>query len=175
MFHFWNISGHLSKGVVYSTSVANRRTRARADGASLRGVTTRAALIFLVLTALLSLSVAAPTTSEARKKRVKGIFTCVNHATGAIRVLVKTSKARCNPVQEFRLSRRKKRPKQRARMVVSQRITTNQWLDLVRQAVISSLGDGASGDAGTVRGEPPEPRPTSWAGQTTGRPVSAAG
>ena len=249
MFHFRNISGHLIKGVVYSTSVAKRRTRARADGVSVRGVTTRAAFIFLVLTALLSLSVAAPTTSEARKKRVKGVFTCVNQTTGTTRVLVKTSKARCNPVQEFRLSWRKKRPKQRARMVVSQRtlskalvlysggdtssfteaewaelakvhaangmqggvptspdmvaagdtanpsavnivasvatcvkiktgqarfapasgcskaterrtsfwtsFTTNQWLDLVRQAVISSLGDGASGGAGTVTGERP--------------------
>ena len=249
MFHFRNILGHLIKGVVYSTSVAKRRTRARADGAFLRGVTTRGALIFLVLTALLSLSVAAPTTSEARKKRVKGVFTCVNQTTGTTRVLVKTSKARCNPVQEFRLSWRKKRPKQRARVVVSQRtlskalvlysggdtssfteaewaelakvhaangmqggvptspemvaagdtanpsavnivasvatcvkiktgqarfapasgcskaterrtsfwtsFTTNQWLDLVRQAVISSLGDGASGGAGTVTGERP--------------------
>ena len=85
MFNFWNISGHLSKGVVYSTSVANRRTRARADGESLRGVTTRAALIFLVLTAPLSLSVAAPTTSEARKKRVKGVATCVKIKTGQAR------------------------------------------------------------------------------------------
>ena len=234
---------------MYSTSVAKRKTRARANGVSLRGVTTRAAFIFLVLTALLSLSVAAPTTSEARKKRVKGVFTCVNQTTGTTRVLVKTSKARCNPVQEFRLSWRKKRPKQRARVVVSQRtlskalvlysggdtssfteaewaelakvhaangmqggvptspemvaagdtanpsavnivasvatcvkiktgqarfapasgcskaterrtsfwtsFTTNQWLDLVRQAVISSLGDGASGGAGTVTGERP--------------------
>ena len=208
-------------------------------------------LACLVLTALVSLSIATPTPSEARPKRVSKVLTCVSKTDGTSRVLPKKKKgARCNSATELRLAWRKKRPKQRARMVVSQRtlskalvlysggdtsnfsqaewndlaklheanglqggvptspsmvgagatsvsgavnivasvatcvntktgqtrlpqasgcskpnekrtsfwtsFTTNQWLDLVRQAVASSLGDAASGGgAGGVTGERP--------------------
>ena len=94
-------------------------------------------LVFVLLAALLSLSVMTPPTSEARRKPVKGVFTCVNHVTGATRILVKGRKAHCDATHEFRLTWRKKRPKQRARMVVSQRT-------LSKALVLYSGGDTSS-------------------------------